>query len=234
MPDGKHGWPTGAAPGAPGSAGPRFGPRSPGGPRQPRLRGAAVPVALVGASVLLVLLVVAVSALMGGGSSLIPLGARASATEQGRVLDKQTRVGQGGQVASGSSATGFRPVSMEAETAGLGGTATASGCDECSGGALVRYIGGVGTGTVTFSGLNVPAAGTYHLTIGCVVDDYDHGPFLVSVNGGAPATVTCPLGSWSSATPKTVDITLQAGSNTIALGNPTMPAPDLDNITVSQ
>jgi hypothetical protein len=185
----------------------------------------------VGASVVLVLIVVAVSALTGGGPGIIPLG-HASSTGQGRVLEKQTRA------PSGSSVVGnFQPVSMEAEAAALGGSAVKSGCDGCSGGAMVRFVGGAGpgTGTVTFWGLNVPATGTYHLTVGCVLGGGGHGPFVVTVDGDAGPSVTCPLGSWSAPTPRTVAITLQAGvSNTVVLGNPTMPAPDLDGITLSQ
>lgn len=220
MPDGKHGWPT-------------------GGPRRPRVRGVAVPAALVGASMVLILIVVAVSNLTGGGPGIIPRSEHASSTDQGRVLDKQTQTGQGGRVPSGRSAAGnFQPVSMEAETATLGGSAVASAqCDGCSGRADVRFIGGAGdgTGTVTFSGLNVPATGTYQLTIGCVLGDGGHGPFVVSVDGGAPTSVTCPVGSWSSVLPATVAVTLRAGvPNSIAFGNPTMAAPDLDGITVSE
>jgi len=220
MPDGKHSLP------AP-------------GPRRPRSRGIAVPAALVGASVVLLLIVVAVSALTDGGPGIIPLGGHASSGDQGRVLEKQTQLVPGGQTAPGSSAAGnFQPVSKEAEAAALGGAAAQSDqCDGCSGRADVRFIGGTGadTGTVTFSGLNVPATGTYHLTIGCVLGDGAHGPFLVSVDGAAATSVTCPVGSWSSVTPTTVDATLKAGvPNTLVFGNSTMAAPDLDGITLSQ
>jgi hypothetical protein len=220
MPDGKHGWPG-------------------GGPRQSRLHGVGLPAALVGASVVLLLIVVATSALLGGGPGIIPLSAHASSADQGRVLDKQTQAASVSQAAPGAPvAGGFQPVSMEAEAATLRGSAVKSDCDDCSGHAMVRFVGGAGadTGIVTFSGLKVPVTGTYHLTIGCVLGGFlDHGPFLVSVDGAVAATATCPLGSWSSATPTTVTITLKAGvSHTLALGNPTIAAPDLDGITLSQ
>ena len=219
MPDGKHGLP------AP-------------GPRRPRSRGVAVPAALVGASVVLLLIVVAVSALTDGGPGIIPLGGHSSSGDQGRVLEKQTQSVPGGQTAGSSAIGNFQPVSKEAEAAALGGAAAQSDqCDGCSGHADVRFVGGTGadTGTVTFSGLNVPTTGTYHLTIGCVLGDGAHGPFLVSVDGAAATSVNCPVGSWSSVTPTTVDVTLKAGvPNTVAFGNPTMAAPDLDGITLSQ
>jgi hypothetical protein len=197
-----------------------------------------LPAALVGASVALLLLVVAVSALIGGGPGVIPLAGRASATDQGRVLDKQTQAGQNGRAAPASSASGaFPAVVMEAEAAVLGGSAVkANYCDGCSGGMVVRFIGGAGadSGTVTFGGVKVPVTGTYHLTVGCVLGDAAHGPFLVSVDGGPPASVTCPVGGWSSVAPVTVAVTLQAGvSNTIAVGNSTMAAPDLDFVSVN-
>jgi hypothetical protein len=241
MPDGKYGRPTADSyephePRHSREPGPRREPRRVG---LPRLRGVALPAVLVGASAVLVLIVVAVSALTGGGPGIIPLAGHASSADQGRVLDKQTQAVRGGQAAPGAGASGAFQVSMEAETATLAGSAAKSDCDGCSGRGDVRFIGNAGDGsvpgTVTFSGLKVPAPGTYHLTVGCVLGDITHGPFVVTVDGAAAGSVTCPVGGWGSVSPTTVAITLAAAaSHTIALGNPTMAAPDLDAITLSK
>jgi hypothetical protein len=225
-----------------------------------RLRGAAVPAALVGVSVLLVLIVVAVSALMGDGrASVIPLGGgSASADDQGQVLDGQTQAGTAGSPSLRSSrkpspstrsvpptqpvaattaaaAPPLRPVTIEAETATFGGSAAKSTCSTCSAGAKVRYVGGTGanSGTVTFSGLTVPASANYHLTIGCELGDDLHGPFVVTLNGGTTVQATCPKNSWSTMTTTTLVVPLQVGANSIRFGNVSANAPDLDRITLA-
>lgn len=129
----------------------------------------------------------------------------------------------------------FSAISREAEAATLAGSAQKSTCptgNTCSGGVKVRFIGGSGDGSVTFSGLTVLAAATYHLTIGYELGDTSHGPFSVSVNGGATTQVSGAVGGWSTMSTMTVAIVLPAGTNTVRFGGGSVAAPDLDKITL--
>jgi hypothetical protein len=97
----------------------------------------------------------------------------------------------------------------------------------------VRFIGGSGNGSVTFSGLTVPTAAAYHLTIGYELGDTTHGPFYISVNGGPATQVSGTLGSWSAMSTMTVAIVLAGGPNTVRFGgSASVAAPDLDKITL--
>ena len=217
-----------------------------------RLRGAAVPAALVGVSVLLVLTVVMVSSLMGnGGSGHIPVaGPSPAGADQGQVLDGQTGaapspVTVASRPASAKvtatvgatrgapppAAPAFPPLAVEAESARLspaGGSESPYPCATCSGGSKVRFVGK--GRTVTFSGLNVPVTATYHLTIAYELDGTRS--FYVSANGGASTQVPCTGADWARPATVTVAIVLKAGANSITLGNPGADAPDLDLITV--
>lgn len=216
-----------------------------------RLRGAAVPAALVSVSVLLVLIVVMVSSLMGnGGSERIPIAGPSPANaDQGQVLDGQTQAGPGAGASMASrkpsapptvgaikgapapAPPSFRPLSVEAESATL---SPASGhpspypCPACSGGSRVRFVGR--GKTVTFNGLSVPASAIYHLTIAYELDG--SRSFFVSVNGGSSTEVPCTGTNWNSPTTITVAIVLRAGTNSVRFGNPSSDAPDLDKITI--
>ena len=220
-----------------------------------RLRGAAVPAALVGVSVLLVLIVVMVSSLMGGGEGdrILVAGPSPAGSEQGQVLDGQTAGAQPSPavetVASrpaslrpsvtvgaargtpAPAAPAFPPLSVEAESATLspaGGSESAYPCATCSGGSKVRFVGK--GRTVTFGGLSVPAAATYHLTIAYELDGTRS--FFVSANGGASTQVSCTGTDWANPATVTVAVVLKAGTNSITFGNPSADAPDLDRITV--
>jgi alpha-galactosidase len=121
-------------------------------------------------------------------------------------------------------------VAYEAEGAALAGAAVVEACSLCAGGKKVGYLGN-GTGNaVTFPDIDVAESGTHTLVIhGASADPRS---FAVSVNGGAPMSVGVQSGSWTTPTTVSVAITLQAGSNTVTLGNPSEYAPDLDRIVV--
>jgi hypothetical protein len=225
-----------------------------GSPGRSRLGGAAVPAALVGVSVLLVVIVVMVSSLLGnGGEGRIPTaGASPAGADQGQVLDGQTHDASPPAATVGSvlprptvpeptintakgvpapAAPAFRPLSVEAESATLSpaaGRPSPYPCGGCSGGSNVRFVGR--GRTVTFGGLTVPASATYHLTIGYELQGARS--FFISANGGRSTEVSCTGGSWSSPSTVTVAIVLRAGTNSITFGNPGADAPDLDEITV--
>jgi chitodextrinase len=126
--------------------------------------------------------------------------------------------------------------SVEAEASGnvLTGGAVVQSCSGCSGGQAVGYIGNnSGTLTVNFS---VAWAGSYNLTIAYVNGDSSARTALVTVNSGSAQTVSfAPTGSWSTPNNLTLSapITLNAGSNSIELSNPSSWAPDIDKITVT-
>jgi hypothetical protein len=60
----------------------------------------------------------------------------------------------------------------------------------------------------------------------------DARSFTVSVNGGPGQSVSLQSRDWSTPGSATLTVSLRAGSNTIAFGNDSQWAPDLDNIVV--
>jgi endoglucanase len=117
----------------------------------------------------------------------------------------------------------------EAETATLGGGSRVAVCPDCSGDAKVRFVGR--GGTVTFA-VSVPAAGAYRITVAYCAD---HARFTtVTVNGVAKTGLTLgDSGGFDTPGTRTFKAYLHRGTNTVAFGNPTDWAPDLDAITVS-
>lgn len=203
----------------------------PGASGTRRLRGAAMPAAVVAVSVLLVLVVVSVSALMGTGrASVIPV-AGGSPSDQGQVLD-DTQAGAGDQPSPVPPPAAFRPLTFQAESATLvppGGAEAVYRCATCSGGAKVRSVGK--GRSVVFSAVTVPGTGTYHLTIGYEL--VGSRTFWVSVNGSPWTKVPCTGKSWSTPASATVPVALRAGPNVITVGNQDADAPDLDRITIA-
>jgi hypothetical protein len=125
------------------------------------------------------------------------------------------------------------PVTYEAEasTSILGGGATVYSCS-CSGGAKVGYIGG--SGYVTIPIVNVPSAGTYLMTF-AYVDGDSSRTGIITVNG--TSSFELPLGGtnnndWNTPQTVVVPVTLQAGTNSIQLGNPNGYVYDLDKIVI--
>ena len=89
-------------------------------------------------------------------------------------------------------------------------------------------IGYVGEGgTITFGNVVVPAAATYNVTFAYLNGDKAARPGQITVNGGSPVTASFPtLGSGNILGTLTVGLPLQAGANTITLGDPTAYTPD--------
>ena len=123
--------------------------------------------------------------------------------------------------------------SYEAESSAntIAGGARIASCSACSGGAKVGYVGE--GGTLQFNGVSVTTAGTHTVTF-----QYCDGTAArsanISVNAGAPTTVSFPVtGGFSTPGTITLQLTLNAGTNTILISNPTAYAPDFDKITVS-
>ena len=128
------------------------------------------------------------------------------------------------------------PLSLEAESAALTGTAAVESCRNCSGTHGVEQVGNYGNnpGAVTFQGITVSKAGTYKVAI-YYLNGSSTRTLNVSVNGGAgKSTSFGSTGSWSTVKSVTVSVSLKAGSNTIQLYNNSSSGPDLDRIVVSQ
>jgi hypothetical protein len=141
-------------------------------------------------------------------------------------------------------------VTVEAEALGntRGGSAAAAICPEafskvgggsdpgnitgaCSAGGKVTGLGGSSANYVVVRNINVGTAGSYKLTVwGATVDPRT---FSLSVNGGAPTSITLDGADAITPVAVTTTVTLIAGSNTIKLYNDGAAAPDLDRVKVA-
>jgi len=119
----------------------------------------------------------------------------------------------------------------EAEAATRGGAVTAGFSNYFSGLAKAGNVGGGEANDVTFANVQVPVAGSYQLEI-----DYATSgsrALYLTVNGEAVRKLDLDGSSFDDPVAKVLDVTLKAGRNTIRLGNPDAPAPDLDRIVVA-
>ncbi|MEV6107938.1 CBM35 domain-containing protein [Streptomyces sp. NPDC051940] len=119
----------------------------------------------------------------------------------------------------------------QAEGASLAGAARVASCAECAGGQKAGWIGNGAANTVTFGAVSAASGGSHQLTIAALVNGTRS--FTVTVNGGAPQTVSFTGTSFATPITRAVTVTLNAGTNTIRFGNDTAYAPDLDQITVT-
>lgn len=128
----------------------------------------------------------------------------------------------------------IRTITVEAESAAnaLRGQTQAREVDGASGGLVVTAVGASQASTIGFDGVNVPAAGTYTLTV-FYLSDPDRGA-SVRVNGGQTSTVNFPgTGDRDTVASLALRINLDAGPNVIEFGGVAGRAPDLDRITVN-
>jgi alpha-galactosidase len=121
--------------------------------------------------------------------------------------------------------------SYEAEVATLSGSVTAGFSNYSSGLAKAGNIGGGAANSVTFSNVTVPVNGTYQLEI----DYQTSGPrsYFMSINGGTAQELDLNGTTFNDPVPVVVPVQLQAGVNTINIGNPSGYAPDLDRIVIA-
>jgi hypothetical protein len=92
-------------------------------------------------------------------------------------------------------------------------------------------VGGGAANSVTFSNVTVPSAGTYQLEI-----DYQTSgarSYFLSINGATAQELDLNGTTFNDPVPIVLPVQLQAGVNTINIGNPTGYAPDLDRIVVA-
>ena len=119
----------------------------------------------------------------------------------------------------------------EAEVATLSGTVTGEFSNYSSGLGKAGNIGGGAANSVTFSDVIVPATGTYQLEI----DYQTSGPrsYFIIVNGGTATELDLNGSTFDDPVPIVLSVHLQAGTNTISIGNPSGYAPDLDRIVIA-
>jgi len=118
----------------------------------------------------------------------------------------------------------------DAQTATLYGNAQLSQCSTCESGYKLTYLG-IGAANYAVFNVNVKQAGIYRLE----VDSMTLGTrsFIINVNNGPDITLNLSGGSGNLPFPTTIPVQLNAGANTIQLGNPVSYPPDVDRIIVS-
>ncbi len=132
----------------------------------------------------------------------------------------------------GAAPPAVRSFEAEAPANTRGGQAAVRQSPSASGGALVGFVGNGTANFLQYNNIAGNTAGTRPVTI-----YYASGAnrsVSISVNGGAATTVNTPsTGGWDTIGSVTVNLNLNAGANTIRLGNTTGWAPDLDRITMT-
>jgi Carbohydrate binding module (family 6) len=171
------------------------------------------------------------------GSATVPAQA---ATQDAGMFVTSHATGQPGQAvfngfsvsasaAAPSVATAY-PAASPADT--LAGGAAVASCSTCYGGQKVGYVGD--GGTLTYSDVAAPAAGTYNVTIIYCDGSATGRQADITVDGGTPQLLSfTPTGSFDTVGAMTVTATLTAGNNTIELSNPAAYAPDMNEIIVA-
>jgi lysophospholipase L1-like esterase len=141
--------------------------------------------------------------------------------------------GSGGTTPTPTPTSGSKSYAAASSVNTLAGGAVVEACSVCSGGSKVGYVG-LG-GTLQFNTVQATSAGTDSMTIDYI--DGDAGRTAqMSVNGGTPTTITfhgTNDSNWNFVQSLSVSVPLNAGTNTILFSNPSGPAPDFDQITVT-
>jgi hypothetical protein len=171
------------------------------------------------------------------GSATVP--GQAGTQDAGMFVTSHASGSPGQVVFDGFSVTGSAAApppaaSYEAEASAntLAGGAVLQSCSTCSGGAKVGFVGN--GGTLTFNQVSATSAGTYQVTVVYCDGSGTGRQATVSVNGGAPQTLSfAPTGSFSTVGTMTVPLQLAAGANTIEFANPSAYAPDFDRLIVA-
>ncbi|HEX6523639.1 MAG TPA: NEW3 domain-containing protein [Streptosporangiaceae bacterium] len=171
------------------------------------------------------------------GTASVP--GQAATQDAGMFLTSHAAGAPGQAVFNGFSVTaaGAAPplgtVYLAASSAStLAGGAVVQTCTTCYGGAKVGFVGE--GGTLTLNNVTVPAAGSYRVTIVYCDGSATGRQATVSVNGGAPQTLSfTPTGGFSTVGAMTVTLQLSAGANTVEFANPSALAPDFNEVVVA-
>jgi hypothetical protein len=124
--------------------------------------------------------------------------------------------------------------SYEAESSAntLAGQAAVRTSSGASGGALVGYIGNGTANYLQFNGVSASSSGSHTVTV--YYASGENRSLTVSADGGTAVSLNTPsTGGWDTVGSVSVTVTLNAGTNTVRIGNPGGWAPDIDRIVVS-
>jgi hypothetical protein len=127
------------------------------------------------------------------------------------------------------------PVTLSYEAEAPGNTLTGTrlfSCGGCSGGRKIGYVGG-GSGTLQFNGVTAATTGTAQLNIFFVNGDSGPRTCQLSVDSGAPVTISFPTTrDWSTVGTFTLYLPLKAGPHKLRFFNNTAMGPDFDRLTL--
>ncbi len=139
-----------------------------------------------------------------------------------------------------------QPETVQAEDSQRSGSAAADSAivpaGSCGGTAVVSQVGQWNIfrqqpGTVTFA-VAAPSAGTYAMTVYYAQSGENKRTAVITVNSGGDQNVTFTrtfgMGSCVVEAHSAINVTLNAGTNTIRFGNSDNRAPSLDRIVISQ
>lgn len=113
----------------------------------------------------------------------------------------------------------------------LAGGASAQACRGCSTGWKVGNVGS--GGSVQFNNVTATTAGTHRMTF--TYTSADPRSVRVTVNGTVVGTQNLPdSGGWEYVGKWSMDVPLNAGSNTIRFDNPSAYAPDIDALIIER
>lgn len=133
----------------------------------------------------------------------------------------------------------FAPLTLQAESAVLRGSATPARPSCAPSAQVVRLVGDWTStwpdndGTVTFTGLNL-AAGGYTLTVHYVMTSDVSRDAQIRFIGSTTTTIRENFPAASCMTSKALQVTVPAGTTAIEFGNSTGRAPSIDKIVLSR
>jgi hypothetical protein len=132
----------------------------------------------------------------------------------------------------------FKPITIEAESGTIGGSAEVVRNNRASGKHIVQQLGNWGSGTpgtLTIVTAVLPTAGTYTLRISYLhTDGEPTRSAIITVNSVALPARTFRVNDGRCCYTMTIGLTLQAGKNTIVFSNPTGHAPGLDKFVITR
>jgi hypothetical protein len=134
-----------------------------------------------------------------------------------------------------TTAPPFQTLTVEAESGSVVAPAERSSYAGTSGGQIVGFLGITqgrsGQGRLVLSGVNVPTTGTYTVTFHFITNTNRTAHIIVNGNEAGRVAVSarttcCGTGS--------LNVTLQAGPNTIEFTNPTARCPAIDRVVITR
>jgi hypothetical protein len=134
-----------------------------------------------------------------------------------------------------TAAPPFQTLTVEGEASNVVAPAERSSYSGSSGGQIVGFLGITqgrsGQGRLILSGVSVPTTGTYTVTFHYIANNNRTAHIIVNGNQAGTVAVSartdcCGTGS--------LNVTLQAGTNTIEITNPTGRCPAIDRVVITR